>query len=58
MLSYKRMINTAKDVSPDIAIAAIPLRLQPAHALGHITSLNANLVTLADGMGVSFSDNS
>ena len=45
-------------MSSNIAIAAIPPRLQPAHALGHITALNANLVALAEKMGVSFLDNS
>ena len=55
---YECAINTAKDMSSNIAIAAIPPRLQPAHALGHITALNANLVALAEEMGVSFLDNS
>ena len=45
-------------MSSNIAIAAIPPRLQPAHALGHITTLNANLVALAEEMGVSFLNNS
>ena len=52
------MINTAKDMSSNVAIAAIPPRLQPAHALGHITALNANPVAMADEMGVLFFDNS
>ena len=52
------MMNTAKDMSSNIAIAAIPPRLQLAHALSHITSLNVNLAALADEMGVSFLDNS
>ena len=55
---YKSMINTAKDMCQDISIAAIPPRLQPAHAMEHITSLNANLVALANEMDISFMDNS
>ena len=51
---YKSMINTAKDMCQDISIAAIPPRLQPAHAMEHITSLNANLVALANEMDISF----
>ena len=44
-------------MSSNTAIGSISPRLQPTHALGHITSLSANLVALADEMGVSFFDN-
>ena len=55
---YKSIINPAKDMCQDISIAAIPPRLQPAHAMEHITSLNAYLVALVNEMDISFMDNS
>ena len=55
---YKSIINPAKDMCQGISIAAIPPRLQPAHAMEHITSLNAYLVALVNEMDISFMDNS
>ena len=55
--AYKSLVDTAKKISDNVAIAAIPPRLKPHHALENIHALNANLATLAQEQGLEFLQN-
>ena len=51
---YRSLVDTAKQISDNVAITAIPPRLKPHHTLENIHTLNANLASLAQEQGLEF----
>ena len=52
--TYRSLVETAKQMSGNVALPAIPPRLKPHHALENIHALNANLASLAQEQGLEF----
>ena len=55
--SARAAISTAKRMSNEVAVSEIPPRFSPPHANDSISALNANMLTLAEELSVSFLPN-
>ena len=55
--ALRSAITAAKSLAPDVTIAAVPPRSQPAHALDNIHILNGAYKAVADEMSIRFAPN-
>lgn len=56
--TFRGALEVAKGLADDVAVAEIPPRLRPAHALCNITALNVSVNSLCDELDVTFLPNS